>query len=433
MISRRLLLSAPAIFVPKFAGARNGIFAPFNATFVIAGDSVVQALASISPSIINWYNTMTCQSDWANVLGGGRFRVPQAGNQAVGGQPIATIDANFTTDLAGFAPSIIYANGGPSDIQNGGVSAVQILSHWTSMAAQARAMGAFLIIQPIYDNSIFNGNAPMEAIRLTVNAGLATLAAANPGRIALVDISTFNYLTDCYPQVLVGPGSLVHPNIIGARKLATSLISIINGLVPPGVILQTASDPKNLFPLGFLAGTSGTLTNATGQVATGLTLDNSGGGGATVVGSKSVNPAGGSWQNVAISGTYTASSGVVAVTTQNALSGIAANKQIELTMALEVDAGSSFVDSITVGLTLFDATFTFVSGATLFSTNNANVDGGFDITAFAGGIVRVMPTSLASAAPAFATVSVTAILRLNGTAQPVACTFRFGQVGIRAL
>jgi hypothetical protein len=434
-LGRRSVLAAPALLLPKYGNARNGLYAPFNATLVIAGDSVVQALATISPppaSPINWYNTFTCQSDWANVLGGSRFRVPQGGNRAVGGQTIATIDANFTSDLAQFSPNIIYANGGPTDIQDSDASAAQILSHWTSIASQAAAMGAFLIIQPIYDNSVYNGNSTMETIRLAVNAGLVTLAGANPGKIALVDITGFNYLNDCYTQTNVGAGSMVHPNVIGARLLATSMISIINGVVPPGTILQTASDPKNLFPNGYLTGTDGTLVDATGTVAAGFTLDNSNSGGATVVASITSNPAGGNWQNVAVSGSYTGAAGYVLASSQNALTGVAANKEVELTLALQLDTGSSYIDGFTVSVLLFDATFTYSTESSLFSDNITDGIGGFNVAQFTG-IARVMPCSMSQAAPAYALITVQANLRANGSGQPVSGTFRFGQIGIRAL
>lgn len=429
MISRRSILAAPALWLPGQAQARgHGQIAPFNATLVSAGDSISQALATISPSVVNWYNTQTCIQDWANVLGGSRFRVPQGGNQAVGGTTSTQIASTFTSVLAPFAPSIIFCNGGVNDIASLGSSAATILANWTSIVSQAAAMGAYLIILPILPTSALSG--AQLTTKAAVNAGLAALASS---RVGIIDITGFDYTLDCYPQVLGVPGELIHPNIIGARLLAQSMIQIINGIIPSGTILQTASDPLNLFPLGFMAGTGGTLTSATGQVATGWTLDGSAAGGATVVGSKSANPAGGSWQNVVISGTYTGSTPVVVFSSQNALAGVSINQLIEGTLAIEVDAGATNIDSVGVGILLFDGTFAHQTESSLFQTNNANVNGGFNVAQFSGGIARVMPVSMSAATPAFATIFVIAYLRQNGSGSAVSGTFRIGQVGLRKL
>lgn len=435
MISRRKILrvlTAASLLAPGDTQAfpRGGGGLAFNSPMVIAGDSVMQALASINPTPVNWYNTMTSQVDWGNLFSGSRCRIPQGGNQAVGGQLSSAVAANFTSDLAQFNPRVIAANAGPSDIQQGGITAATILSNWSSMATQAAAMGAFLIVMPIFVNSIMAGNSGMLAIQSAVNAGLASMVSANPGKMALIDISTFNYLTDCYVQVGVGAGEQVHPNILGAFKLGASIASILESIIPAGTILQTASDPTNLANNGYMTGTSGTLISATGTVPTGWTVDGSGAGGATVVASITSNPAGGNWLNVTISGTYTGATPFIIVSNQFNISGVAENEQIEVTMALQADAGMSFIDAISPATLLISGSN--VTQASLFQTNDTDVNGGYNVPQFSGP-ARVMPISMSAAVPTIQKITVEAYPRQNGSGTSIAGTFRFGQVGSRVI
>lgn len=398
---------------------------PFNSRVAQIGDSIINAATSYT--VTNFINSFVDIVDWANVMSGSRLYKPQNSNKGIGGQTSTQIATRYTTDLTAINAKIVVANGGIND--GDGVSAATILANWDSMIAQAAVLGHKLIAIPIYQ---WSGESVAQAARRPlVNAGLLSRQNAN---FKVADITGFDYNLHCYTEILGGgAGSKIHPNLIGARLIAASVSSIVNGWVKAGSPLLAANDPLNKAPNGYLTGTAGSKNTATGNVADNYSLDGSSAGGATVIGSKIARPNGGFWQQVAISGTYTGNGKNVAFGFGVDIAGFAAGDLVELTADIEVDGGAVNIDTLSAYMLAFTNGYETLCEVGLFRPNVANGIGYQNLPAFSG-VFRVMPLSIPSLAPVhFNVVQIIANLREGGAASPVALTFRVGSIGLKKL
>lgn len=137
-------------------------------------------------------------------------------------------------------------------------------------------------------------------------------------------------------------GDMLHLSPAGARARAAVVLPLLQSMVSPSTDPATgALDVANIWPLKGFAGTSGTLTNATGQVATGYNLSRVTGA-SSYVGAKETISAGNDWQVVTVTpnnnGTLLHSFGLrpVAQYTYAAL-GLAAGDWYELSVTVQLD------------------------------------------------------------------------------------------------
>lgn len=411
-----------------FGGGGGRLPASLQAPRVaVDGDSIARALGVWTAT--QSYNTITSPVDWANSLGGGFF-MPQFANKAVGGESIAQIAASFTAGMETLDPDIIVMNGGINtlDVQ----TSAQILAGWDDILAQRALLPTdpFLIIIPITPASV---NTAYEVKRAEVNAGLLARTSA---KVRVIDITGFDYTLHCYPEI--GTGIRIHPNVLGAQLLGDRILTVYRQIAASFDPTLASTDPLNLIgSVGSMAGTGGSLNTATGQVATGWTVDASGAGGATVVCSKAALAGGEAAQQVAISGTFTGSSRVVNLTSGSvAVAGVAAGELVELVAKVEFASGAINVDGVGLYTFLQSSGFAYLADSFQMVTNVANDSGDPDP---AGGgpsytiTLRAMSFGHPTTAPGFINMFFTAYLREGGSASTCSATFRVGKVSVRKI
>jgi lysophospholipase L1-like esterase len=295
---------------------------PVGSIVMYDGDSIV-AGGTTYPGAGYSNQNMVGASTWGQVFSGNRVLLPIGANKAVGGTTTTQIAARLAADIAAVspAPKAVYINGGHNDVQ---ATPAASISNWAGMIATIRAAGARALILPVLP---FTG---MDATAVAfMNAVNAYLASQVSGDVALIDATGFDAATMTYDGV--------HPNNVGGRFLGPRWAAALDKLVAPGRILLAADDPANLATNGGFAGA--------GPLATSWTLQNLGGG-ATVATSLSENPDGGNWQQLELSGTFTAAANVYVDIAAAMPVTLPAGSQVQVAFAVEVDAGATNIEGV---------------------------------------------------------------------------------------
>jgi len=208
-------------------------------------------------------------ADWCNFFSFGRLNHDAGYNYGVSG--------NKTTDVIARLGTIQAANAaflelliGTNDIGTGGRLASDVIPDYATIVNTMLGWSATkrIAVCTILSRSGANAiNASQETQRQLLNTFIRSLPASDP-RIVLVD---YDASSGWDPTIHSIDG--LHPNNYGAFLLGKFNASQISGILNPIDVLANYT-MNNLHPNPTLAGTSGGLTGATGQVATSCQVRN---------------------------------------------------------------------------------------------------------------------------------------------------------------
>lgn len=233
-------------------------------------------------------------------------------------------------------PAIVYLDIGINDVR-ANRTAAQVIADLDRQVSALTSYGIWVVLQTMtYPKD--GGQAAYAAAVPAINAWIKAQAAR--ARVKICDTVALDG-TPGAPAANFG-GDLLHLSPAGARARALVLWPLLQSMVgsstsPAVGVLDAAT---NLWPLRGQPGTSGTATNASGQVATGYNLTRSTGA-STYTGSKETIAAGDDWQVVTVTpngaaGTGSFSLRPTAQYTYAAL-GLAAGDWYELSVTVRLD------------------------------------------------------------------------------------------------
>ncbi len=321
---------------PLIVATSAGGFSLSNgASFVAAGDSITD-----NGSV---YNSTLVQTvprgywSWA-YCADGRI-VPDVNPDAgVSGNRVADLAARYVTDVINQAPNLVFLLIGTNNVTDG-TAASTILTAIQSFVTQNRAIGAGTIIGRILPRGSVGVpmSAPQIAIWEAVNTGISAMATSD---VQVWDAEPLIGSMNAQHTILAGHTTsedLLHPNTLAAQKISSLVEPLIANWVAAGTGLFTSDNAVgNLLTGGFLPGTGGSNSGSTGQVATSWAATNSLTGGAAMACSKVARAAGGEWQQVVLSGTYTGSN-ITSDISRTYTIAVTAGQKVQSEFAFEID------------------------------------------------------------------------------------------------
>lgn len=248
--------------------------------------------------------------------------------------------------LLTLAPQIIYLDMGLNDVR-AGRSASQVIADLDMQINLLVNRGVWVVIQTLsYPKDAFQ--AQYAATILLINAWIK----AQAGRLGvkICDTTATDGTPDAAQAIFTGDN--LHVGALCGRLRAAILLAILQPMVSPSTTAAIgALDATNIWPLKGQPGSSGTLTNASGQVATGYNLARAVGNSNYAGSLETISP-GNQWQVVTVTPTnngtlaHTAGLKPTAAATYASL-GLAAGDWYELSITVVLDdwAGWSFNSS----------------------------------------------------------------------------------------
>lgn len=186
---------------------------------------------------------------------------------------------------------------------NSSVTAAEMIANWETVLSALSASKRVYMIGSGETRTVY-ASSTIQARNAVVNAWMATAnqtytnVSYIPDTIAWQNIALHNGAGGAGEDSTDG----VHMNLQGAKKFAANLWSYVRSDFATGNAYDADPYATNLFPTDF-SGTTGSISNATGAVATGMALTNT--TGATLVASKGTLH-GKNSQILTLSGTATA-------------------------------------------------------------------------------------------------------------------------------
>lgn len=251
---------------------------------------------------------------WLMLASSGRCRLKPTtgeGTAAAVGSDLA-VSGESTTQIAARAANIAasgldvaFCMGFEND--GTGVSAATMQANWETVFTALGSAKRIYMIGTGETKTVF-ASATLQARNAAFNAWAATASATYPNVRFIPSATAWAGIVLHNGAGGAGADSYdgIHPNLQGAKKFASNLWDYIKDEFQDGTAFTASPYTTNLYEAD-LSGTSGTKSNATGDVATGLALTNT--TGATVVASKGTLN-GETSQALTISGTATANSNV---------------------------------------------------------------------------------------------------------------------------
>ena len=183
-----------------------------------------------------------------------------------------------------------------------GVLASTMIANWETILNGLTSAKRVYLIGSGETRSVAS-NSTVRARNAVVNAWMATANSTYPNARYIPDTAAWNNIALHDGAGGAGADSYdgTHPNLQGAKKLGENIWNYIRSEWESGTVYNIGYS-NNYFPTDF-SGTTGSKSNATGDVATGMDLTNT--TGATVVASKGTLY-GSTSQVLTISGTATA-------------------------------------------------------------------------------------------------------------------------------
>lgn len=369
---------------------------------------------------------------WSNWVAGCRFLVVPESDAGVGGNTSTQLLARFDLDVIAKAPDIVVILIGTNDITQGdtagdppAVTAATVLANVTEMIVRTRAIGAKIILIKVMPRG--SAAAQMNANEITawetINAGYAAMAALD---LLVVDTEPYIGSMTPYHGFIFGyTVDNLHPSIKGSFYAGIPIAAAIDRLVGSGYTLFTANnDPANAVINGFMTGTSGTLTQATGAVADNWSV--TGLAGVTSACSLVALTGGGNFQQIVLSGTYTGSNNVVVLSqTVNFDTLFASGDRVEVHGVISVTGTLVGVTNLTLGASLNGVSLSADGiGFPTASPSRVMADGPWTI-------VLRSPAVILTAPPGTGTVTMTIHLDDTLTTDPVSGTISFARLGVR--
>ncbi|WP_165435409.1 SGNH/GDSL hydrolase family protein [Bradyrhizobium sp. Leo121] len=311
-----------------------------NSRWVAEGDSITAG--SNGPQ---W-------ATYADIGSRGRFFRPLNWNQATGGQTAAQM-ATQIAQVTALNPKVVTFLAGTNDLGSTSDTPAAIYGNIRSCVKGYLDGGAQYVVVsrvlPRSDTTWTNlGTQPQrEADRKALN----TLIEGLPGDPALSAYSrrvivtpsleaTWNPATDTIEGL--------HPNYLGAIKLGNSFATALNSISDTSLFSDLYLDPSNALLAADnpqLAGTTGVLTGATGEVATGWTVSQN--DTMTVAASKTTMGAAAA-QRIQVSGTNATAGRVVNFSNPCQIAG-AIGDSFEACIDFILAAGSKNLRGLTLG------------------------------------------------------------------------------------
>ena len=379
---------------------------------------------------------------WVNILTQYRFnRLPSPSsvtgpyNFGLNGDTTTNLLARMASPLAA-APDIVMLVIGGNDIAAGTLAA-PIVANLQSIVQQFNAIGAVVLwatIIPRLAANVFSSTQISNA--LAVNQAMRRWAQTQRG-FFLVDMDPV--MLDLTASTWVIPASYltdnVHPTQLGGTIYSQAIANVLNQLYPNWRVGQKSGSDSydatnnisgNLLPNGFMLGTSGTVTVATGTAANSTTVDATSAGGATVVASKGTLLDGSPAQVVVVSGSTTGNAKVITITQSfTSLSNVAANDVLEAEVSYEVGANTNISGVNTLLASTESSTAYFHEACVVAGTDNYQTAG------FSSTLRLVTPQRVVTAQPSQAYLQ-TKIFLTNGSVSPTG-TFKFGAMSVRKI
>lgn len=399
---------------------------PPGTTFVAAGDSIT-AQGTFSTSDTTDI-VMLSRGYWTWAYNASGVLRPISGvNAGVGGNTAAQLLTRYPTDVIAKAPGLVFLHIGTNDLVSINRAAVDIIADIDAMLVLNRSIRARTILLKVLPRGSIASpmSAPQIVQWILLNNFIAARAASD---CLVVDAESAIGNMDANHTMLPGMSSaddFLHPNNLCAQRVGARVAAAVARMVAPGNGLFTYNDPSgNFVPNGFMIGSAGSVAGgATGQVTTGWAATAALMGGGAMACSKAPRAAGGEWQQVAMSGTYT---------------GIAQLSDISKTFAMVATTGQKLtieadiqVDAGVVGLGSTSLLAQFDDGSSVDVMNisgaeNASLEGPYS------GLFRSVPC-IAVAPITSCTLRLRNYLTPSAGASPVAATVRVGGLGIKLL
>jgi lysophospholipase L1-like esterase len=286
-------------------------------TLAIFGDSISAGANNVAANTQRRANAG--YGSWIPILTKQRVTFPWDYNFGVNGDTTAMMLARLS-QVTAVRPTICVVHGGTNDAAGTGTADAAIANLSTIYDALQR-IGTIVIAIPIL------GRSSPNAWASTARSDVAFRINDWIRRQRFVRRNF--YVADC-SLVFDDPVSAtfgnkgftadgLHPDPTGSYLIAKQIVTIINGIYPDVVVpyvqqadAWSATNPSGNLLLGAtLAGTSGSVTGATGSVATNWLGNAAAAGGATVAFSKVTRADGRLAHRVDVSGNYAATTGTV--------------------------------------------------------------------------------------------------------------------------
>lgn len=411
-----------------FAGGFNkpSSLLPFGSTFVAAGDSITDNGSALSGTLANLIGRGYW--GWAMVRAAGRIAPVYQVDAGFSGNRADQLLARYTTDVTDKNPKVVLILIGTNDISNGRTSS-QILSDIDGMITANRGINAVTVIGHVLPRGSTGSpmTAPQIAVWEAVNAGITARAAA--------DVKVWNAEpvignVDSQHTILAGHTTaedLLHPNTLGAFKIATVVTPILEALIASGDgLFQSDNASGNYLTSGFLTGTGGSNAGgSTGSVATGWAGTAANIGGATLAFSKISRGALGDWQQHDISGTYTGTgrASFCSRTIGSVSPAIPSGSHVMIEGEVEVDTLTS-VSSVSIACVM-NGTISCEAFAA-YGGETAGPEGTWT------GVLRTPPLLLGSDVTSLQFFQKVTLLETAGTPS-CAAVVRFGRLGLKVV
>ncbi|WP_165420954.1 SGNH/GDSL hydrolase family protein [Bradyrhizobium sp. Leo170] len=404
-------------------GGGGGVRLPFGTPISFPGDSIIANGFSLTTN--RAWETVRGWHVWANALANSPFRLMGKSNAGVGGNTSAQLLARYDTDVIAFNPGAAHIHIGINDLLAATASATT-LANITAMIAKNRAIGAFTFVNKMlpYGSTALPMNGPQIALWEATNNGIAAMAADD---VVVLDfepvignMDAAHTMKDGYS----GDSPQLHPNQTAAYLMAKVVRdAYLAHSIPGENLFTTNNDPANFAANGFLTGTTGTVSGATGQVATGWTGAGAAAGGATVAYSKVARSDGfGEWQQIAVSGTYTGTGKIARISRAIPVTGLLSTGDVvQIGCEIQVDATQTAVSSFRAG---------FTQGAdSVYAFAGNNTD---PVQEAWSGVIMSVPFAI-TATPTTVSVELGILLKDTATTDACAASVRFGRYQIEKL
>jgi lysophospholipase L1-like esterase len=232
-----------------------------------------------------------------NLFTGGRLDQPTGHNQGIGGQNTTQMIARLGAAIA-YKPSLVIIPG-PTNNVTQGINAPTTLADVTQIVNAFLSVGSYVVLIPVLPRfGSFAVTGGQETLRQDINTGIYALASSR----VLVPTGLEALMNDA---TKFSDG--LHVNTTGGGVEGLAVANLVLPLLDTMRLTSQLTTDNTISTNLLFTGTTGTKTSATGTVATSWALDNSNGGGSTVVGSKTTDN-NLNQQVITVSGAYTGTS-----------------------------------------------------------------------------------------------------------------------------
>lgn len=386
---------------------------PVNGKVVFFGDSLLAQTTGGTGNQIAFQSTALMT--YALLKANNAVFLPVGGNLGISGNTTTQMLARLGAAVAQ-KPDLVVLLGGTNDVNDGTPAATIIknltLIHRAFRGTQAKVL--WITIPKRFAPAALDD--AKETVRKTVNV---FIRKQDDGITRVVDLEKINLTSASFADGL-------HFNPTGAYAAGMEAYKQLKYFVNEVNIAETLAPDTTYTANPIMAGTAGTKNTATGTVATSWALDSSAAGGATVVGSKTVQD-GLDQQLIVVSGNYTGTGRNISLSQEFATGSLVAGNVVE---------GFADVEILTTDGNVLD----FNVGALVWTSAYANLAGAESILALDAvpspiqpgrWIFRTPPITIGAGTPAIVRTGFKIDLVTRAGATPIAVSFKINRMGVR--